>query len=126
MWYGNKPVIEEGVLRIKEEHGYAKNYYFSDKHNFVLQVDIYPPTTCCVHVDISDYSIYLSPQGWGICRMDWDDCSGNIVSTNTKTQIILIVRGSQAGFYRKGTPVNYFENPGLSLNQVKFALIGNS
>jgi len=108
--YPSWPVIGEGVMQIIEEHGDAKNVNFYDKQDFVLKVDISPPNTCCVHVNIGEYSIYKGPMAWGICSPDTSDCSGIPGSANS---IMAIVKGSQLGFYRDVTPAAYFDDPNL-------------
>jgi serine/threonine protein kinase len=113
--YPNLPIsIEEGVLRLKQG-GSVNNIYLRNRPNFVLQVDISHPASCCVLVQLKgDNDIYLGPYGWGICRPNWANCSGNQQSFSQKIKGTVIVKDSQAGFYLTGIPVFYLEDPNLA------------
>jgi hypothetical protein len=109
-WYapsrpeGNLPVsIADGVMRLKDG-GSASNIYIMKKVNYILRVDISPPASCCVHVEIGgDNSIYLGNSGWGICRQNL--CTDHNYTVNQKIQVTVIVRNSEAGFYINGRPI---------------------
>jgi hypothetical protein len=120
-WYapshpeGSLPIsMEEGVMQLKEG-GSASNIYIMKKANYVLQVDISSPVSCCVHVEIrGDNSIYLGNNGWGVCRQN--DCSsGNSrsLSFSEQIQVTVIVKNSEACFYINGVPVFHFMDSDL-------------
>ncbi len=112
-WQGDGFALTENGVRHVSEGGIITHWYFNNKRNFVLQVDLTPPPTCCMHVKIPHgdrgYSLYLSPIGWGICRSDWPDCIG-YEPDSQNNRITLIVKGSEASFYRNGIPVDYLDN----------------
>lgn len=116
--YPNLPIsIEEGMLRLKQG-GTAKNIFLRRMPNFVLQVDITHPSTCCTHVRINNNnSIYVSTDhgqdSWGTCT-DGAGCIGVGYDATPIDQIIVIVRDAQAGFYLNGIPVDYFKEPNLA------------
>jgi len=107
-WSFYSALIENGVLSLPKG-GRADHPYFDGKPNFVFQVEAFPPATCCAHVRIGDYSLYLGPSNWGICRPDWPDCSGNSYDSE-KNRITLIVNGSEGGFYLNGKPIDDYKN----------------
>ena len=122
-WYapsrpeGNLPIsIKEGVMRLKES-GSASNTYIMKKANYVLQVDISSPVSCCVHVEIrGDNSIYLgNNNGWGVCRQN--DCSNEgsfPFSSSKQIQVTIIVRNSEAVFYIEGFPMFHLVDSDLA------------
>jgi serine/threonine protein kinase len=113
--YGKGSISLEGETLRLREGGSIANIYLRNKPDFALQVDISRPASCCVHVKISgENSIYLGPNGWGICRPDWADCSGYQRSFGQKIQVTVIVKDSQAGFYLMGFPAFYLEDPNLA------------
>jgi hypothetical protein len=106
--------LEEGVIRLKQG-GYTTNIYIMQKANYVLQVDISRPTSCCTNINIQgDNSIYLGPSEWGISRPNEAGYSENNPSFSQKIQVTIIVKDSQAGFYLMGIPVFHFEDPDLA------------
>jgi serine/threonine protein kinase len=98
--------IEEGVMRLIGG-GRASNIYIQRQSNFVYQVDISRPNSSRTNIRINNRnSIYLVRNGWGTCR-DWSDCGNNYsFSFNSKIQVTIIVKDTQAGYYLMGVPVS--------------------
>lgn len=110
--------IESGVLRDTDSHSIT-NSFFLNKPNFVFQVDVGQPSTCCTHVRANDNnSIYLSPQDWGLCWSFKSDCDWDFLTWGTnKIQVIVIVKGTQFAFYLDGAPRGYQDRSSLGSGQ---------
>jgi hypothetical protein len=118
-------VIKDGVMRLEEAYGIS-NYYFLNKPNIVLQVDVLHPISCCVSVNASHYfrecckmDDYLNLSS----NTDWDaksstySAAGKYNYNEQRTQVIMIVEGSQVAYYINGLPVAYFDDPRLLVDK---------
>jgi hypothetical protein len=127
-WFGyeggpvgmDKMSIIDGMMQVNRST--ISNAYFNYKTNYVLQVDVTRPVSCCVEVSLSmtnsgwgrGYSISLDLGNWGICDPN-NDCTWKSYRFDQTIQLTIISKDAQAGIYFDGNPVYYFSDPSLAV-----------
>jgi hypothetical protein len=116
-------VIDKGVMCLLEGKYGISNYYFLNRPNIVLQVDVLLPINTHAAVTLASNAfdgpdplkLQLERHNTWSVRLHSEDviAEGTYQIDGQKTQLMYIVKGSRVAFFINQTPIAYYEYPKL-------------